>query len=81
LYDKSWYHQSSSLTHYFASDGIYGKSGGSATWNWVNNSDTLVIKGSLISDDYNIIEWVTDTEMSLRSTEAGSKSAIFKTTR
>jgi hypothetical protein len=45
LYDKMWYPVSSGTSHKFSKDGKYGSSG-KGTWEWLNDSDSMLIKPS-----------------------------------
>jgi len=83
LYDKAWFKQgtsSGSGDQFFNANGNYFNSS-NTTWNWVNNSDTLVVNSaSPLPKFYFIIEWTTDTEMSLKSaTTTSPKSILHKT--
>jgi glutamine cyclotransferase len=83
LYDKTWFKQgttSSTGNYLFNANGnMFGSS--AVKWNWVNNSDTLVINNpSPLPKQYLIIEWTTDTEMSLKSASTTTpKSILHKT--
>ncbi len=74
LTNKYW--SSGLFSHYFRSDGNYcGKDGKIVigTWNWVNNSDTLAVDYSGITDDELWqVEYITETEM--KATIVGDKS-------
>jgi hypothetical protein len=78
LVDKDWYSQNS-FNHHFGSDGVYGKAPGLASWNWVNNSDTLVVKQNGKADVLFLVESLSDTEMSQRGGATAWKSMLFKT--
>jgi hypothetical protein len=80
IVDKLWQNQGGTRLYQFDSD---GKVMGSAffNWDWVNNSDTLMIKEGVTPYEVLIIEWNTDTEMSCRYTGQGDPSVLFKTTK
>lgn len=76
LYDKDWYSQGSTITHYFYSDGKYGNTG---SWQWLNNADSMEIvpyAGGNIELWY--FNYCIDNEMSCKNGKNGG-DIIFKT--
>jgi hypothetical protein len=81
--DKTWYNQGGTREYHWGSNGyINGSTSGfRISWNWINNSDTLIINMPTPPDEVLIIEWNTDTEMSCRRNTGSSLSTLFKTTK
>lgn len=74
LYDKKWWNEGSTISLKFHSDGNFFD--GIGTWEWINDSDSVLIKYNFSTNRIWIIEWTDDHEMSARI--KGNSSRLFK---
>lgn len=75
LYDKKWYNQGGTITHFFNSNGKYGLYD---SWAWLNNSDSMeIVFSGGGSRQVWYFEWSTEHEFSAKPSK-NSGYILFK---
>jgi hypothetical protein len=79
LVGKKWYSQNNLYVHDFKTGGVYSVKG---TWEWKNNSDTMVIDldgaGSANQPELWKFFWSAEKEMYAKPAKSGADGFLFK---
>jgi hypothetical protein len=79
LVGKKWYNESGTYTHDIRANNVYSSGG---TWQWKNNSDTMIVDLDGSGSVHPSIEWKffwsSDHEMACRQVGTGTSEILFK---